>query len=276
MEASLKKSKIDKKKTNLHPLFMSKDMILYIFGFLPAISIMAMLRAFPHIRKRGWMTSAKVIDMVYKKLQKSVPGAFFDTKYVYTGSKVIEVMLGEKFTNGKLDTDILSYNEWERRQRYPYFEYYYHKETECRILYNESPAFCLDILVCSKGYKDRVELFDFDVCKLFVSPEKLYIAFPLDLLKKKTKLYIDEQLTQEYKTAIDIERIRSKDFLHKIQKQREYRLKKYTNRGFAIEIVHTIKSKKGFCEHYNSDKLGDIWDKWQSIRLPEGVWKNEQ
>lgn len=281
-----------KKEIIVHPPFVHKDTILYIFNFLPIISILAMIRAYPHIREKGWMTAGKIIDRIYEKLKGTVPKTLFSTKFVYTGSKLIEALLGETFNNGKLDVDVLTLaSNWKLVRENEYgTRRYHHTHPKGNIYVHNSPLgdnvlqemhdgkTGFDILICGNSFEQRVKGFDFGICRVYVSPNKLFIAHPNDLLKKTTSCNVDEHVVGLYhEEAVSCRSIESAFNV------RMKRLVKYTDRGVSINVVYTHKDANDFRKHCESE--GDVnltdeeftlfWEHWKECRPPEGIWKNK-
>jgi hypothetical protein len=265
---------------------MTKDMVLYIFDFLPIISILAMLRAYPHIRKKGWMTAGKIIDNIYTQLQQKIHPDIYSPHLVYTGAQLAEIILKEKFPRVIETTKVLSlFPDWKPvRATNGNVKRYHNAQHDMSVemdllenlydLHTHRWALngdCMEIMICENSYDEKVKSFDCSVFQFYVSREKLVIVNPQNLLKKNTIFYVDRLINKFY----NADREHPFESILAIQLTR---LNIYLNDGFNINIVHTLKTEDDFRVHFKNipnDRITPSWNKWKEIRPPEGIWENK-
>lgn len=193
-----------------------------IVEHLPVISVMALVRVFPRLREQRVVTGAKLIDRVYRELQQKMRPEFFNREWGYTGSLVMEVLLGETFTNGKRDVDAITdrpaptgFEPVTAVNKNAYANTYQIGDDKIDLIDNQPGV---------------VQTFDLDCCKLYVAPNKLKVYFPVDLLTKKTTVNGDI-------------------FAKRLHPNREkvdwaahfkMRLQKYKERGFEITVKYEM------------------------------------
>ena len=253
MEKRLKKI-----KNNVYPhvLFGNSVITVQILLHLPPISVLAMFKLFPHILIKKWTTIGHFIDNIYAQIKKKVHPDFFHNNWIYTGSMLLEVLLGETFTNGKRDVDILDNNDSYLTTSSKFIQAPVDVYGHQYCLKNK-PNEIIDVLdVFEKGetrFKKRVNHFDINCCKNYITPTQIYIAHPFDLLSKNTKLEFDNILYDLTPFSI----------IYKIQitcNDIAMRLDKYTTRGFKIEVVNTFTSLQQFKNYLKNNCPNETFD----------------
>jgi len=184
---------------------------------------MAFVRAYPELRARGIITGETILCKVWENLKTKMRPEFFRSTWTYTGSLVLESLLGETFTNGKRDVDVideyqnlclpLDFKKVEPKSANSYANTYQLDEDKIDFIH----------LPCPKA----VALFDLNCCMLFLGPNELYIRHPWDLLKKET-IMNGRTFTEK------VYAIRDLDWVEQIK----MRLKKYSERGFKIRLCY--------------------------------------
>jgi len=160
---------------------------------------MALLHAYPVAR--NWISSADLIDRVQRKLAERVKVQVWDPSLMYTGSLLLEALLGETFTNGKLVADVLvAKDEFHFEEIHLRNKSYYKR---CTRVYNdihddEGKACCFRYDLYGESPKDFVAEFDFDCCMNFVSNSCLYIKRPEAIIKRRTGVNIASYFEPDY------------------------------------------------------------------------------
>ena len=273
MEKGLKKPK---SSVYPHVLFGSSVIATCILKHLPPISKLAMFKAFPHILEKGWTTNGQFIDDIYARLKKKVHPTLFNKEWVYTGSMLMEVLLGETFGNGKRDVDIYLCTGFNRSQmsgfdtvqpRTTYAETFTLKSDGNIVLDVLDPvrvegSYNFVTSTMEVDFKKSVQRFDIDCCKNCITPNVIYIAKPFDLLTRCTRAQASGTLAfhMTYKHSVE----HTIDVLVK-------RCQKYSERGFKIEICHKTKDeiKKVLARHCMPP---NTIDKWIKLRPNEGIF----
>lgn len=280
MQGVLKRIKVDV-KVYIFPLIellKTPTITTCILNQLPIINRLALLRAFPHILDKGWITIGSIIDEIYTKLATKMHKDLFNNKWSYTGSLLLEVLTDEIYTNGKHDVDRLVKSDYDFIKLLPNFtekgKYinnigYYDNDYDdpspnsyciCLELISDDRN-SLDLVKCDdSSKKKKVNTFDFSFCRNYISHEMLYINDMESIIKKRTSINIDRYLRAR---QVGSQGSNAEDCI--------YRLQKYTKRGFKITITHEFKD----IDDFTSQDIGynRSYTPWFENRPEKGVFK---
>ena len=286
MQGSTKKTKTFPKKPFIH-----KNTTIIIVRKLPIISQLAICKAYPHIVENEWITIGSIIDICFAMLKQRIDPALYNEAWTYTGSRVLEILLGETFDDGIKDIDILitesdlySYKN-HKNSGYPRIKqpkFYIDGFSKrfnggiygYKLIKREDPTVVADFITYKSFYGCiyLVRSFDLKCCQICLSKEMIYIKSPSSIIKKEFICKIWNYEEDTFSTH------------NEPMKQMNKRLTKYTKRGFKIHVKHKYCNFDQFYKDELSDSRNvsdtawvtrqrDRFDKWTTNRPEEGLYK---
>jgi len=257
---------------NWMTIFDNNLVVNNIVGFLPIISIMAIVRSIPTIRKRltksiYCIAFERILALLNKNIsQKALTYLIQKRSMCLTGSSLLGALMNAEWINSLNDIDMCSYETSPdlmvlanahnaiHPARHRYTMAYPHSAVLQTVTnYKRMNTGSVDIQVLTvSDIHCYVSTFDLNFCKNYLSSAKLVVMNPFSILKREATLNIEHYLNTQLKTHEYV--------IHTYLPSRYLRLEKYVGRGFDIALKRTRYSWRDMKEYLKDSFQGEPED----------------